>query len=119
MSLSADRAAGRLAGEPLTRSLSRGSTETLLPLASPDAAAPQLKHGDHLKVGALTLGVRATPGHTNGCLTYVLEGVAGVPTLAFTGDALLIRGCGRTDFQQARGARVEKEREQECFEWSL
>ena len=39
--------------------------------------------------------VRATPGHTDGCLTYVLPGCA-----AFTGDALLIRGCGRTDFQQ-------------------
>jgi sulfur dioxygenase len=39
--------------------------------------------------------VRATPGHTSGCVTYVEAG-AGV---AFTGDALLIRGCGRTDFQ--------------------
>ena len=39
--------------------------------------------------------VRATPGHTNGCVSYVLPGCA-----VFTGDALLIRGCGRTDFQQ-------------------
>ncbi len=34
-------------------------------------------------------------GHTNGCFTYVFHGVRA----AFTGDALLIRGCGRTDFQ--------------------
>ncbi|XP_043540587.1 persulfide dioxygenase ETHE1, mitochondrial-like, partial [Chiloscyllium plagiosum] len=42
------------------------------------------------------LDVRATPGHTNGCVTYVLND----RSIAFTGDALLIRGCGRTDFQQ-------------------
>jgi rhodanese-related sulfurtransferase len=39
--------------------------------------------------------VRATPGHTNGCLTYVLDD----ESMAFTGDCLLIRGSGRTDFQ--------------------
>ena len=39
---------------------------------------------------------RSTPGHTNDSLTYVL----GDESMAFTGDALLIRGCGRTDFQQ-------------------
>ena len=39
---------------------------------------------------------RATPGHTSGCMTYVLDD----RSMAFTGDALLIRGCGRTDFQQ-------------------
>src|SRR5690606_39834637 len=39
---------------------------------------------------------RATPGHTNGCMTFVLDGAR----MAFTGDALLIRGAGRTDFQQ-------------------
>lgn len=34
-------------------------------------------------------------GHTAGCMTYVLHEAG----LVFTGDALLIRGCGRTDFQ--------------------
>ena len=38
--------------------------------------------------------MRATPGHTDGCVSFVLAGAA-----VFTGDALLIRGCGRTDFQ--------------------
>lgn len=42
------------------------------------------------------LMVRETPGHTDGCVTYV----TGDQSMAFTGDALLIRGCGRTDFQQ-------------------
>jgi len=36
------------------------------------------------------------PGHTDGCLTYVLDDHG----MAFTGDCLLIRGSGRTDFQQ-------------------
>ena len=36
-----------------------------------------------------------TPGHTEGCVTYIDNN----NTRAFTGDALLIRGCGRTDFQ--------------------
>ena len=55
-----------------------------------------LKHGDSIGFGARHLQVRATPGHTNGCLTYVLDDFS----LAFTGDCLLIRGSGRTDFQQ-------------------
>ncbi|MFN8671793.1 MAG: MBL fold metallo-hydrolase [Candidatus Sericytochromatia bacterium] len=38
--------------------------------------------------------VLSTPGHTNGCVSYYIEG------MVFTGDALLIRGTGRTDFQQ-------------------
>lgn len=51
--------------------------------------------GDVLEAGALRLEVRATPGHTSGCVTYVTAD----QTMAFTGDALLIRGAGRTDFQ--------------------
>jgi len=46
--------------------------------------------------GSCHLQVRATPGHTNGCLSFVLDDESRV----FTGDCLLIRGCGRTDFQQ-------------------
>jgi sulfur dioxygenase len=54
-----------------------------------------LVHGDQIAFGARQLHVRATPGHTNGCLTYVLDD----ERMAFTGDCLLIRGSGRTDFQ--------------------
>lgn len=52
--------------------------------------------GDVLKFGKHAIEVRATPGHTNGCVTYVVAH----EKMAFTGDALLIRGSGRTDFQQ-------------------
>ncbi|MBV7536569.1 MBL fold metallo-hydrolase [Duganella sp. sic0402] len=55
-----------------------------------------LQQGDRITFGARHLTVRATPGHTSGCLTYVLDD----ESMAFTGDSLLIRGCGRTDFQQ-------------------
>ncbi len=55
-----------------------------------------LRPGDRIAFGARWLGTRATPGHTAGCVTYVLDD----QTMAFTGDALLIRGTGRTDFQQ-------------------
>jgi sulfur dioxygenase len=55
-----------------------------------------LAHGEHARFGERHLEVRATPGHTHGCLTYVLDD----ESMAFTGDCLLIRGSGRTDFQQ-------------------
>lgn len=56
----------------------------------------QIDHGDRIGFGERWLEVRATPGHTDGCVTYVLDD----HSMAFTGDALLVRGCGRTDFQQ-------------------
>ncbi len=61
-----------------------------------------LHHGDRVAFGARHLEVRATPGHTSGCLSYVLDD----HSMAFTGDSLLIRGCGRTDFQQGSPARL-------------
>lgn len=51
---------------------------------------------DIIEFGCHHLSIRATPGHTNGCITYVSMDQG----MAFTGDALLIRGCGRTDFQE-------------------
>jgi glyoxylase-like metal-dependent hydrolase (beta-lactamase superfamily II)/rhodanese-related sulfurtransferase len=55
----------------------------------------QAKHDDRIRFGRHELQVRETPGHTPGCLSYVCK----EPRMVFTGDALLIRGCGRTDFQ--------------------
>lgn len=61
-----------------------------------------LAHGDRIDFGSRHLTVRATPGHTDGCLSFVLDD----RSMAFTGDALLIRGCGRTDFQQGSAERL-------------
>jgi sulfur dioxygenase len=55
-----------------------------------------LADDDIVSFGAHRLHVRVTPGHTGGCMTFVLDD----ETMAFTGDCLLIRGSGRTDFQQ-------------------
>ena len=52
--------------------------------------------GASFSFGKHSLVARETPGHTNGCITYVSANRA----MAFTGDALLINGCGRTDFQE-------------------
>lgn len=54
-----------------------------------------LEDGDVIRFGAHALTVVATPGHTSGCLSFVTEDRSAV----FTGDALLVRSVGRTDFQ--------------------
>jgi len=54
----------------------------------------ELNEGDELIIGEHHIKAISTPGHTNGCMSFYVEG------LVFTGDCLLIRGCGRTDFQQ-------------------
>lgn len=52
-----------------------------------------VRHGERVTIGSSTLSVLATPGHTDDSVSYY------TPGMVFTGDALLIRGCGRTDFQ--------------------
>nr|XP_057941300.1 persulfide dioxygenase ETHE1, mitochondrial isoform X2 [Doryrhamphus excisus] len=61
-----------------------------------------LSDGDQIAFGKHYLTVRETPGHTDGCVTLVTQD----RHMAFTGDALLIRGCGRTDFQQGCAKRL-------------
>jgi sulfur dioxygenase len=60
-----------------------------------EGADKYIRDGDSVSFGKRRLEARPTPGHTAGCTTYVLDD----RSMAFTGDALLIRGCGRTDFQ--------------------
>ena len=72
-----------------------GSRIALAGVVGAELADRPLRHGDRIDFGGRHLSVRETPGHTNGCLTFVLDD----ESMAFTGDSLLIRGCGRTDFQ--------------------
>src|SRR5258708_13958510 len=58
-------------------------------------AEPRPEHGGRADFGGGPREARAAPGHTGGCLTFVLDDLS----MAFTGDCLLIRGSGRTDFQ--------------------
>lgn len=60
---------------------------------SPTQADIQLNDGDVLTVGSQKLKVIATPGHTLGSCCFLWG------DRLFTGDTLLINGCGRTDFQ--------------------
>ena len=73
-----------------------GSRIALSAASSAEGIDVPLAHGDRVPFGERYLEARETPGHTNGCMTFVLDD----ESMAFTGDALLIRGCGRTDFQQ-------------------
>lgn len=70
-----------------------------------------LEHGDRVEFGKSALEVRATPGHTNGCLSYVTPD----HRMVFTGDALLIRGAGRTDFQEGDPHRLYRSIHDQLF----
>ena len=61
-------------------------------------AAVQLQDGDVLRFGGEQLKALHTPGHTAGSMSYLWRGHI------FTGDTLLINGCGRTDFQSGSAA---------------
>ena len=63
-------------------------------------AAVQLKHGDVLTFGREELRTLHTPGHTAGSMSFVWQGNV------FTGDTLLINGCGRADFQSGSAAQL-------------
>jgi sulfur dioxygenase len=65
-----------------------------------------MEHGHIIKFGAFKLEARSTPGHTDGCMSFVLSSGEAPARMCFTGDALLIRGCGRTDFQQGSSERL-------------
>src|SRR5512143_1495343 len=67
-----------------------------------EGADIRLADGDRVGFGGRHVVALATPGHTNGCMSFVLDD----ESMAFTGDALLIRGCGRTDFQQGDAHRL-------------
>uniref|UniRef100_A0A3P8W0S4 Persulfide dioxygenase ETHE1, mitochondrial n=1 Tax=Cynoglossus semilaevis TaxID=244447 RepID=A0A3P8W0S4_CYNSE len=70
-----------------------------------------LSEGDDITFGKHCLTVRETPGHTDGCVTLVFDD----ESMAFTGDAVLIRGCGRTDFQQGCAKRLYESIHQKIF----
>ncbi|RKG60285.1 MBL fold metallo-hydrolase [Corallococcus sp. CA054B] len=60
----------------------------------------QVRHGDEVRVGRLVFQVLATPGHTDDSVSYLLG------DRVFTGDALLVRGNGRTDFQNGNAGQL-------------
>lgn len=76
-------------------------TKTALSVHAGVACADRvLREGDEVRFGSYVLKVFETQGHTNSCLSLYLAGKNGQSGRVFTGDTLLIRGCGRTDFQE-------------------
>ncbi|MFL6550019.1 MAG: MBL fold metallo-hydrolase [Povalibacter sp.] len=61
-----------------------------------------LRDTDTIAFGRRSVSVLETPGHTNGCISLVLDD----QSMVFTGDCLLIRGCGRTDFQDGSARKL-------------
>lgn len=59
-----------------------------------------LKDGEELFLGKRKIRALTTPGHTDSCMSFLLE------DRVFTGDALMIRACGRTDFQQGSAEKL-------------
>jgi glyoxylase-like metal-dependent hydrolase (beta-lactamase superfamily II)/rhodanese-related sulfurtransferase len=58
-----------------------------------DVVAMRVADGDRVTIEGLSLDVMYTPGHTDDSYSYLMA------DRVFTGDTLLIRGTGRTDFQ--------------------
>ncbi len=77
--------------------------------------------GDKISLGVHSVEVRETPGHTEGCLSFVVPGpVQGhdgeeLSGAVFCGDTLLIDGCGRTDFQGGSAQTLYQSVQQQLF----
>ena len=61
--------------------------------SSVDVVSMRIADGDRLGIEGISLDVAYTPGHTDDSYSFIM------PDRVFTGDTLLIRGTGRTDFQ--------------------
>uniref|UniRef100_A0A336MVK9 Persulfide dioxygenase ETHE1, mitochondrial n=1 Tax=Culicoides sonorensis TaxID=179676 RepID=A0A336MVK9_CULSO len=86
-------------------------TLSVIARASGAQADIYLDDKDVIKFGRFEIEGVSTPGHTNGCMTYILHEQG----IAFTGDTLLIRGCGRTDFQEGSAKSLYKSVHEKIF----
>lgn len=68
-----------------------------------------LEDGQELTLGDKKIKVLATPGHTDTCLSFYFDG------MVFTGDALTVRGTGRTDFQKGSSDQLYDSIHQKLF----
>lgn len=104
--------ADHVTGTGILKQILGEQVKSVISAASTADADIKVNHEDLVQFGKYSLQVRATPGHTNGCVTYVFhEG-----RMAFTGDTLMIRGCGRTDFQDGSAETLYQSVQQHIFE---
>jgi glyoxylase-like metal-dependent hydrolase (beta-lactamase superfamily II) len=71
-----------------------------------------VREGEPIRIGALDIEPLYTPGHTDDHHAYYVAGEGG---RVFTGDALLIDGCGRTDFQNGDAATLYRSVHEKIF----
>lgn len=64
-----------------------------------ECVSSHVSEGEIIDVDGVRLKSLYTPGHTNESFSFLLDGRGETPDSVFTGDVLLIRGSGRTDFQ--------------------
>ena len=76
--------------------------QSIISMASEAKADLTIQHGDRICFGHRFLEARSTPGHTGGCMSFVADD----QSFVLTGDALLIQGCGRTDFQSGNAEQL-------------
>ena len=72
-----------------------------------------IEEGKVFEVGSIKIHPLFSPGHTDAHHAYLIEN--GAHTLLFSGDALLIEACGRTDFQQGDPALLYQTIHQKFF----
>ena len=80
------------------------------PNANPAFESIIAKDGQEFKVGALTLKVLHTPGHTMESACYLLLDQQGTPTALFSGDTLFIGDVGRPDLAQKVASDLTQEK---------
>lgn len=94
----------------------RGATGSKAAVPEKSAAAHadvHVREGESIVIGTLILEPIYTPGHTDDHHAYLLRSSDAMRV--FTGDALMIDGCGRTDFQNGDPARLYRSVHEEIF----
>lgn len=90
-------------------SIATGAEIAISAAAQVEGQVRALHDGDVLRFGSHEVRVLATPGHTDSCLCFVTAGKV------FTGDTLLIRSCGRTDFQEGSAEKLFESIQKKLF----
>lgn len=93
-------------GEIRRRTGAKIAVSSAYQMSCPDVS---LDDGQELTFGSFRIKAIHTPGHTAGCLSFSFD------DMLFTGDALLIRGCGRTDFQEGCSVALYKSVREKLF----
>ena len=78
--------------------------------AHADCADWQIQDEEVLELGSIVIEAIATPGHTDSHMSYLVNGER-----VLSGDALFIRGCGRTDFQSGNAGMLYDSVTQKLF----